>query len=150
MSELTIEFLPGVFVLRNGTAHREFVRLLGKIKSLEEDLENAISATDYVEYSTDEAIRIAKLWRAGKMIGGNEAGVRDALLKEIEGSQTAQCEFSSWSFLRAVLEQGMAIQQDYTAGKYPDYEHLSARLDGAARERDAQLEKARKPHRVSR
>lgn len=45
-----------------------------------------------------------------------------------------------WSFIRRVLEQGMAIQQDYQAGKYPDYELLSARLDDAARERVGQLE----------
>ena len=41
-----------------------------------------------------------------------------------------------WSFFRRLLEQVMAIQQDYAAGKYPDYEDLSARLDEAARERD--------------
>lgn len=42
-----------------------------------------------------------------------------------------------WSLCRRILEQGMAIQQDYAAGKYPDYELLSARLDEAARERVA-------------
>lgn len=41
-----------------------------------------------------------------------------------------------WSFFRRLLEQGMAIQRDDAAGKYPTYEHLSARLDEAARERD--------------
>lgn len=40
-----------------------------------------------------------------------------------------------WSFLRNVLEQGGAIRLDYDAGKYPSYEHYSARLDEAARER---------------
>lgn len=45
----------------------------------------------------------------------------------------------TWSFIRRVLVQGMAIQQDYAAGKYSDYEALSARLDAAARERDGQL-----------
>lgn len=51
-------------------------------------------------------------------------------------------EFSTWSFLRSVLSQGMAIQQDYQTGKYADYELLSARLDEAARERDTELELA--------
>lgn len=40
-----------------------------------------------------------------------------------------------WSFFRRVLEQGRAIAMDEAAGKYPTYEHLSARLDEAARER---------------
>lgn len=40
-----------------------------------------------------------------------------------------------WSMLRAVLEQGAAIQQDYAAGKYPSYEHYAARIDEVARER---------------
>ena len=33
-----------------------------------------------------------------------------------------------------MLSQGASIQQDYQAGKYPTYEHYSARLDEAARE----------------
>jgi hypothetical protein len=37
-----------------------------------------------VTYSAEDAIRIAGLWRAGKMIGGDEDGVRDALLAEVE------------------------------------------------------------------
>jgi len=44
-----------------------------------------------------------------------------------------------WSFMRSVLSQGGAIQQDYQAGKYESYEHYSARLDAAARERTDQL-----------
>lgn len=40
-----------------------------------------------------------------------------------------------WSFFRSVISQGCAIQQDYQAGKYKDYEEFSARLDEAARER---------------
>lgn len=40
-----------------------------------------------------------------------------------------------WSAIRTLLEQGAAIQQDYAAGKYEGYEHYSARLDEAARER---------------
>jgi len=43
---------------------------------------------------------------------------------------------SLWSFLRAVLDQGMAIQKDYEVGQFSTYEHLSARLDEAARERE--------------
>jgi len=60
-----------------------------------------------------------------------------------------------WSLLRNVLNQGMAIQMDNANGKYPSYEHLSARLDEAARERLGELEAiisdpasayARQPH----
>lgn len=40
-----------------------------------------------------------------------------------------------WSFFRRVLDQGRAIAMDERAGKYPTYEHLSARMDEAARER---------------
>jgi hypothetical protein len=55
--------------------------------------------------------------------------------------------FSLWSFLRNVLEQGCAIQLDYEAGNFASYEHYSARLDEAARERESQLaaEQAAKP-----
>lgn len=45
-----------------------------------------------------------------------------------------------WSFLLKVLSQGGAIRLDYTAGKYPSYEHYAARLDEAARERADELE----------
>jgi hypothetical protein len=37
-----------------------------------------------VEYEIEDAIRIAGLWRAGKMIGGDEDGIRNALLAEVE------------------------------------------------------------------
>lgn len=40
-----------------------------------------------------------------------------------------------WSFFRRLMTQGGDIQMDYNAGKYPSYEHYSARLDEAARER---------------
>lgn len=50
-----------------------------------------------------------------------------------------------WSFFRSVLGQGMAIQQDYASGKYPSYEHLSARLDTAARERVEEYQQADQP-----
>ena len=39
-----------------------------------------------------------------------------------------------WSFLRNRLQQGMNIEQDARSGAYQSYEHLSARLDEAARE----------------
>jgi hypothetical protein len=45
-----------------------------------------------------------------------------------------------WSLIRAVLEQGYAIAKDDAAGKYPTHEHLSARLDEAARERETEFE----------
>lgn len=35
-------------------------------------------------YGIEFALSIAKLWRAGKMIGGDEDAVRDALLAEVE------------------------------------------------------------------
>ena len=37
--------------------------------------------------SLDDAIRTARLWRVGKMIGGDEDAVRDALLAEVERLQ---------------------------------------------------------------
>lgn len=48
--------------------------------------------------------------------------------------------FSMWAFLRSVLTQGAAIQQDYDAGRYGSYEEYSARVDAAARERKAQFD----------
>lgn len=45
-----------------------------------------------VDYDIEEAIRIAGLWRAGKMIGGDEAGVRDVLLAEIERLRAVKAE----------------------------------------------------------
>jgi len=44
-----------------------------------------------------------------------------------------------WSFLRSVLDQGRAIDQDYRGGKYSSYEAMSARVDEAARERVEQF-----------
>lgn len=38
----------------------------------------------------EEALRIAGLWRAGKMIGADEDDVRDALLDEIERLQVIE------------------------------------------------------------
>lgn len=40
-----------------------------------------------------------------------------------------------WSKIRTLLSQGGAIQQDYDAGKYKNFEEYNIRLDGAARER---------------
>jgi hypothetical protein len=47
----------------------------------------------------------------------------------------AVARFNAWSFCRTLLMQGTAIQQDADVGKYPTYEHQSARVDEAARER---------------
>ena len=44
-----------------------------------------------------------------------------------------------WSMVRSILMQGAAIQQDYQAGKFATYEHYSARMDAAARERIDEL-----------
>ena len=49
-----------------------------------------------------------------------------------------QRPFSLWSFLRDVLSQGATIQLDYRQGAR-QYEEFSARLDEAAREREAEL-----------
>jgi len=49
-----------------------------------------------------------------------------------------------WSWIRSVLAQGAAIQQDYAAGKFKGYEEYSARMDEAAREREDQIT-VRKP-----
>jgi hypothetical protein len=54
--------------------------------------------------------------------------------------------FSTWSFLLSVLHQGTAIQMDYTAGKFPSYEHFAQHMDAAARDRDDELEQALKIH----
>ena len=46
----------------------------------------------------------------------------------------------TWSWIRSVIAQGAAIQQDYQAGKYKGYEEYSARLDVAAAEREDEIE----------
>jgi len=52
--------------------------------------------------------------------------------------ETPTRPFNVWSFCRTLLSHGMAIQQDYEAGKYRTYEDVAARLDEAAREREAE------------
>jgi hypothetical protein len=42
-------------------------------------------------YQLDFALRIARLWRAGKMIGGDEDAVRNALLAEVERLHALNC-----------------------------------------------------------
>lgn len=44
-----------------------------------------------------------------------------------------------WSKVRSILMQGAAIQQDYVAGKFSNYEEYAARMDAAARERIEEL-----------
>jgi len=61
-------------------------------------------------------------------------------ITELEAERDRLRKTLSWSFIRTLLSQGMSIQQDYDAGKYKDYEEVSARLDAAARERCAMLE----------
>lgn len=46
---------------------------------------------------------------------------------------------SMWSFLGNVLQQGAAIQQDYAAGNFANYEAYAQRMDAAAREREDQI-----------
>ncbi len=63
---------------------------------------------------------------------------------ELEAAAIERCEkVYGWSLVRSILEQGAAIQQDYEAGKYPSYEHYSARVDEAARERADAIAKLR-------
>ena len=59
------------------------------------------------------------------------AALRAERIKALEAIDQGEV----WSLFRRIIEQGGAIQQDYAAGKYPSYEHYSARLDEAARER---------------
>lgn len=56
-------------------------------------------------------------------------------LSERDRVRAALSDGELWSFFRRLIDQGTAIQQDYAAGKYPSYEHFSARMDAAARER---------------
>jgi len=65
---------------------------------------------------------------------------RESRISELEAERDRLREALSWSFIRTLLSQGMSIQQDYDAGKYKDYEEVSARLDAAARERCAALQ----------
>ena len=62
-----------------------------------------------------------------------------AKVAKLEAERDALRAALSWSFVRTLLSQGMAIQQDYDAGKYKNYEEVAARLDEAARERIAAL-----------
>lgn len=39
---------------------------------------------DVDEYSLEHALRLARLWRAGKLIGGDQQAVIAALLTEVE------------------------------------------------------------------
>lgn len=50
------------------------------------------------------------------------------------GQEAWRVDGELWSALRSVLAQGSAIQQDYVAGRYGNYEEYSSRLDSAARE----------------
>ena len=59
-----------------------------------------------------------------------------AFAAELEAAAIERCKkVYGWSLVRSILKQGAAIQQDYEAGKYPSYEHYSARVNEAARER---------------
>lgn len=69
-------------------------------------------------------------------------------LLEARTPQEARETPVDWSFIRRVLEQGAAIQQDYAAGKYPTYEHYSARIDEAARERLATISAPVEPREI--
>lgn len=50
-----------------------------------------------------------------------------------------------WSFLKSVMSQGAAIQQDYAAGNHPTYEHYARRMDIAASERVDELRRLLAP-----
>jgi hypothetical protein len=68
---------------------------------------------------------------------------RDSLRRRVERIDTWLAD-EAWSLMRRVLEQGMAIERDDRGGKYETYEHLSARLDEAARERALLIDAALK------
>lgn len=57
------------------------------------------------------------------------------MIDPIQDQLAAALRGELWSLIRRVLEQGTAIEQDNFAGRFPSYEHLSIRLDAAARER---------------
>lgn len=60
-----------------GEARRAFgARIDAALSELDKD--------DPVSYDIEEAIRIAALWRAGKLLGADQDGVREALLTEVE------------------------------------------------------------------
>jgi len=54
-------------------------------------------------------------------------------------------EFSMGEFLRDVLREGADIKELYHAGGLPTYERYSARLDEAARKREAEYNNRRAP-----
>jgi hypothetical protein len=64
-----------------------------------------------------------------------EAARMEAVTPTTDALDAAVARFNAWSFCRTLLMQGTAIQQDADVGKYPTYEHQSARVDEAARER---------------
>lgn len=59
--------------------------------------ETAEDSDEPVTYDIEDAIRIAGLWRVGKMIGGDQDGVRDALLAEVERVRGAAVEPDAFS-----------------------------------------------------
>jgi hypothetical protein len=66
---------------------------------------------------------------------------RDTALRALAEARRDD-EGSLWALFRDILMQGHAIYQDHTRGTY---EELSARLDGAARERVDEFLAARQP-----
>lgn len=65
------------------------------------------------------AIGIANLWRAGKMIGGSEDDVRDALLAEVERLHSGETEYESWmALLRESLPSPYSETKTYPAYIY--------------------------------
>jgi hypothetical protein len=61
------------------------------------------------------------------MMDGTKASTAEEVREYVAGR--------AWSFFGALLSQGAAIQQDYAAGKYANYEEYAQRVSIAARER---------------
>jgi len=105
-----------------------------------------------VEHKSSDPKSILERLRKAHPPGPNHASKFDcticALIVELEQEAAGitpevrpskQRPFSLWSFLRDVLSQGATIQLDYRQGAR-QYEEFSARLDEAAREREAELQ----------
>lgn len=79
-----IERLRSVFDGTHKTAtwgrhHSE--ELFNIIEQLREQIERQAES---IEYTIEDAIKLAQLWREGKLIGGDDDGCRNALLIEVE------------------------------------------------------------------
>lgn len=89
---------------------------------------------------------IAKETLTEQMAAVTKEAEREVKTAVSEAVSSKMRSFSLWSFLRDVLSQGTAIQQDWEHGNLNTYGAYSARMDAAAREREDQLERALQIH----